>query len=160
MMGEPVELTKFDKTCFDRAVVLAQEAENAGNLPVGAVIALKGKIIAEGKSAIWQPELRLHKHAEMEALREIPKDLTNRGREMTLYTTLEPCLMCFGAIMLHGIGRLVFGSADDFGGASSTFDHLPDFFDRQFQNMEWIGPIYTQACDLLYARLTEIENIK
>jgi len=88
------------------------------------------------------------------------KELVNRAREMTLYTTLEPCLMCFGAIMLYGIGRLVFGSVDDFGGASSIFNHLPDFFDRQFQNMEWIGPAYTQACDPLYARLTEIEHIK
>lgn len=155
-----MRLTEFDRSCFERAVLLALEAEKAKNLPVGAVIALEGKIIAEGKNASWQPEQRLHKHAEMEALRDIPKDLIEKAREMTLYTTLEPCLMCFGAIMLYGIGRLVFGSADDFGGASASFGHLPEFFEKQLQNMEWIGPEYTAACDPLFARLTELEQIK
>ena len=155
-----MELTKFDRSCFERAVLLALEAEKAGNLPVGAVIALEGKMIAEGKNASWQPELRLHKHAEIEALRDIPKDLIEKAREMTLYTTLEPCLMCFGAIMLYGIGRLILGSADNFGGASVSFGHLPEFFEHQFQNMEWIGPAYTAACDPLFERLTELEQIK
>ena len=153
-----MELTEFERVCFERSVALANEAEKAGNLPVGAVIALEGKMISEGKSAIWQPELRLHKHAEMEALRDIPKDLIERAREMTLYTTLEPCLMCFGAILLYGIGRVLFGSTDSFGGASASFGHLPEFFDRQFQNVEWIGPSYSAACDPLYARLTELEK--
>jgi len=155
-----MELTKFNRSCFERAVLLALEAEKAENLPVGAVIALEGKMIAEGKNASLQPELCLHKHAEIEALRDIPKDLIEKAREMTLYTTLEPCLMCFGAIMLYGIGRLVFGSADDFGGPSVSFDHLPEFFEHQFQNMEWIGPAYTAACDPLAKRLTEIEQTK
>ena len=153
-----MELTKFDRACFERAVQLANEAEKTGNLPVGAVIALDGKVISEGNSAIWQPELRLHRHAEMEALMSLPKGLSERAREMTLYTTLEPCLMCCGAILLYGIGRLLFGSTDGFGGASISFGHLPEFFARQLQGMEWVGPAYTEACDPLYARLTELEQ--
>ena len=62
------------------------------------------------------------------------------------------------AILLYGIGRVLFGSTDSFGGASSSFGHLPEFFDRQFQNVEWIGPAYSVACDPLYARLTELER--
>ena len=154
-----MELTKFERACFDRAVALALEAETAGNLPVGAVIALDGKVISEGNSAIWQPELRLHRHAEMEALMSLPKGLSERAREMTLYTTLEPCLMCFGAILLYGIERLLFGSTDGFGGASVSFNHLPEFFTRQLHGMEWIGPAYTSACDPLYAHLTEFEKM-
>ena len=108
-----MDINEFDRNCLDRAVTLALDAEEAGNLPIGAVIALEEQIISEGKNTIWQPEKNLHKHAEMEALSRIPQDLINLPDRMTLYTTLEPCVMCFGAIMLYRIGRVVYGSKDD-----------------------------------------------
>ena len=155
-----MDINEFDRNCLDRAVTLALDAEEAGNLPIGVVIALEEQIISEGKNSIWHPEKNLHKHAEMEALSRIPQDLINLPDRMTLYTTLEPCVMCFGAIMLYRIGRVVYGSKDDFGGASAVFDHLPVFFNRQFQKVVWIGPAYRQSCDPLYQRLTELEQIK
>ena len=69
---------------------------------------------------------------------------------MTLYTTLEPCLMCFGAILLHRIGRVVFGSHDNHGGASRVFGHLPPYFETELQALEWVGPVLPQVCDELY----------
>lgn len=57
-----------------KAIKLAFEAEGQKNLPIGAVIRLDGEIIAEGKNAIWFPEFSLHRHAEIEALRNVPDD--------------------------------------------------------------------------------------
>ena len=55
-------LTEFDKSCFKRAVILAIEAGLSKNLPIGAVISYKGKVIGEGKNAIWSPKLSLSRH--------------------------------------------------------------------------------------------------
>ena len=96
-----------------RAIELAKKAEHEGNLPVGAVITYQEEVIAEGRSAIWVPIFDATRHAEMEVLRAVPQELWKYSTEMSLYTTLEPCLMCFGAILLHRIGRIVFGSNDD-----------------------------------------------
>lgn len=88
------------------AIRLAESAEEDGNLPIGAVIVLDREIIATGKNSIWQPATALTRHAELEALRAVPSELWARSREMTLYTTLEPCVMCAGAILLHRIGSI------------------------------------------------------
>src|SRR3989337_1526337 len=93
------------------AIRLAEEAEKRGNLPIAAVITLDGKVVATGMNSIWRPTIELTRHAEMESLRNVPSHLWWRSREMTLFTTLEPCIMCAGAILLHHLGHLVFGSA-------------------------------------------------
>jgi tRNA(adenine34) deaminase len=146
-----------DAKVMQRAVELALLAEEEGNLPVGAVMTLGGEIIAEGRSAIWQPKFDATRHAEMEALRAVPQGHWRRSSEMVLYTTLEPCLMCFGAILLHGIGRVVFGSEDSFGGSGVTLSCLPPFFDVQFEGIQWVGPTNPVECDPLHARLLTIE---
>ena len=126
----------LDTTFLRRAIQLAREAERRENLPIGAVICLDGKIVAEGKNSIWQPVVDLTRHAEMEALRSVPEHLWSRSREMTLFTTLEPCLMCAGAILLHQIGRLVFGALDPYGGAGVAVQSLPPYFREQFTLVE------------------------
>jgi tRNA(adenine34) deaminase len=77
-----------------RAVQLAKEAQSIGNLPIGAVITLDDRIIGAGKNSIWLPHNRPNRHAEIEALESVPNELWFRAANMTLYTTLEPCLMC------------------------------------------------------------------
>ena len=131
------------------AIRLAQEAQQVGNLPIGAVITLDGKVVAEGKNLIWVPELHPGHHAEIEALKMVPPELWVRAREMTLYSTLEPCLMCMSTILIHHIGRVVFGSSDSRGGASCVFGHMPPAFERLAQALEWVGPALPQACDVL-----------
>jgi tRNA(Arg) A34 adenosine deaminase TadA len=155
-----MEFSDFDIHCFHRAIVLAQAAEAKGNLPVGAVIRLDEKIIGEGKSNIWTPEISLTRHAEMEAMRSIPPELWLQAHRMSLYTTLEPCLMCFGAILLHRIGRVFFGSSDPYGGANRIVDHLPPFFADQFSKIAWIGPALPELCDPLFRRLQTLEKQK
>lgn len=153
-------ITESDIFCLRKAIDLALEAEGQKNLPIGSVISLEGEIIAEGKNAIWFPEFNPNRHAEIEALRNVPGAFWVRAREMTLYTTLEPCLMCMGAILLHGIGRVVYGSSDAYGGAGTVVAHLPPYFQEQFNNTEWIGPANPEDCDPLYGRLTSLERMK
>lgn len=153
-MGVMSEDAKF----MHRAIGFALLAEREGNLPVGAVITLHGEVVAEGRSTIWVPKFEATRHAEMEAIRAVPTNLWGSSEEMNLYTTLEPCLMCFGSILLHGIGRVVFGSSDSYGGASSVLPHLPPYFQERFENTEWLGPIMPSECDPLHERLLGLEE--
>ncbi len=141
-----------------RAIQLAREAERRGNLPIGAVVCLDGEIIAEGLNSIWQPVIGLTRHAEMEALRSVPVPLWPRSREMALFTTLEPCLMCAGAILLHQIGRLIFGARDPYGGVDLAAQSWPPYFREQILRVEWIGPALALECDPLYTRVREMEH--
>jgi tRNA(adenine34) deaminase len=80
---------------------------------------------------------------------------------MTLFTTLEPCLMCAGAILLHQVGRLVYGSSDPYGGvAASCVDSLPPYFKHEFTLVQWTGPALPAECDLLYLRVQELERLR
>jgi tRNA(adenine34) deaminase len=153
-----MELMSEDDKFMRRAIELALLAEREGNLPVGAVITLRGQTVAEGRSAIWVPKFDATRHAEMEALRAVSPDLWISSAEMTIYTTLEPCLMCFGSILLHRVGRVVFGSSDYYGGASSTLTHLPPFFRERIEATQWLGPIMPVECDPLRERLLELEG--
>ncbi len=135
-----------------RAIDLAIEAEQEGNLPIGAVITLNSEVIAEGKNAIWHPRFSGNQHAEIEALRSVPPEAWSRSREMTIYTTLEPCLMCTGAILLHHIGRVVFGAHDTIGGGQCVFGHMPPFLEEELEHTRWIGPALPEACNELFAR--------
>ncbi|MDY7233051.1 nucleoside deaminase [Hyalangium rubrum] len=143
-----------DRTYLERAVELALQSERAGNLPVGALLVLDGSIISEGASSVLQPVYDPGAHAEMCALRGVDKALWPRAREMTCYSTLEPCVMCMGALLLHGVGRVVFGATDVEGGAGGLLPHLPPYY-AGTNAMEWVGPLLPEVCDPLYRRTDE-----
>lgn len=134
-----------------RAVELALEAEKQGNLPVGALITLDNEIIAEGASSLLIPYFDPKGHAEMNALDKVPISLWKRSREMTCYTTLEPCCMCFGRLLLSGIGRIVFGSEDTEGGSSCLLPNLPKFYVNRHKP-DMTGPLMPEICDPLFKR--------
>jgi tRNA(adenine34) deaminase len=105
-----------------QAIALAREAEAAGEIPVGAVIVRDGKVIGLGRNS----PIRTNDptaHAEILALREAAAAARNyRLGDTTLYSTLEPCVMCAGALVAARVGRLVFGARDlRFGGVRSKF---------------------------------------
>ena len=111
-----------DERFLRRALELAAEAEKLGEVPVGAVVVLNGEIIGEGFNspiALNDPTA----HAEMIALRAAALTSGNYRLEgATLYATLEPCIMCAGAIVHSRVERLVFGARDlRFGGVRSKF---------------------------------------
>jgi tRNA(adenine34) deaminase len=158
MAGNQEHLTTVDITYIRRAVRIALDSERAGNPPVGALIVVAGSVIAEGASSIIKPRYEPGRHAEIEALRKVPVDLWHRGREMTCYSTLEPCLMCFGSLLLHGVGRIVFGAIDREGGAHSILDHLPQYY-AGGGVPKWIGPILSEECDPLYERVNVLFDL-
>lgn len=105
------------------ALRLAEQAAAHGEVPVGAVlVSAEGTIIGEGSNAPIA-DLDPTAHAEMFALRQAARELGNyRLTGATLYSTLEPCVMCAGAIVHSRVGRLVFGARDlRFGGVRSKF---------------------------------------
>jgi len=155
-MAMSTALTKRDLDHLGRAIGLARQAGSLGNLPIGCVICLDDQIVAEGQNWIWAPRLALHRHAEMEALRALPDDLLDQRQHMTLYTTLEPCLMCAGAILLHRIRRVVFGAADAYGGLGVTVEHMPPYFTKQHALTRWIGPAESEECEELYERVMQL----
>ena len=104
------------------ALALARQAETNGEVPIGAVVVVDDKIVGRGFNspiAISDPTA----HAEILALREAGASLRNyRLEAATLYATLEPCVMCAGALVAARIERLVFGARDlRFGGVRSKF---------------------------------------
>lgn len=105
-----------------RALELAREAEEAGEVPVGCVVVAEGEIIGQGRNSpitLLDPTA----HAEMLALRQAALAMGNyRLSEASLYCTLEPCAMCAGALVAARVGTLVFGARDlRFGGVRSKF---------------------------------------
>ena len=104
------------------ALRLAQSGAASGEVPVGAVVAIAGEIVGRGSNA---PVARLDPtaHAEILALREAAARTGNyRLPGATLYCTLEPCVMCAGALVAARVARLVFGARDlRFGGVRSKF---------------------------------------
>lgn len=138
-----------------RAIHLAHEAEGRGDLPVGAVVTLDGEVIAEAGNAVLVPAYHPGRHAETEALSRISLELWPRAREMTVYTTLEPCVMCAGALLLHGVGRVVFGALDGSGGAGELLARLPAYYEGGAGVPAWIGPVMPDLCDPLFRRVRE-----
>jgi tRNA(adenine34) deaminase len=104
------------------ALCLAREGERAGEVPVGAVVAMAGEVVGRGWNS---PVARTDPtaHAEILALREAAARIGNYRLEgATLYATLEPCAMCAGALVAARVSRLVFGARDlRFGGVRSKF---------------------------------------
>lgn len=145
-------LTADDFTHLRRAVELALGAEREGNLPIGCVVTLGGEVVAEAANAVLVPVYHPGRHAETVALGRVPPGLWPRSREMTCYTTLEPCLMCAGALLLHGVGRVVFGSIDTEGGAGYLLQSLPRYYAGGAGAPLWLGPALPDLCDPLFRR--------
>jgi len=103
-----------------QALSQAEKAFSAGEFPVGCVIADKEKILVTGfrHATIGQDSNEID-HAEIVALRALyGKKSIESKNELTLYCTMEPCLMCFGAILISGIHRIVYAYEDVMGGGT------------------------------------------
>ncbi|QIK39220.1 tRNA adenosine(34) deaminase TadA [Caldichromatium japonicum] len=129
-----------------RALALAQRAAEEGEVPVGAVLVREGALIGEG----WNCPIRAHDpsaHAEIQALREAGRQVGNyRLPGSVLYVTLEPCVMCAGAMIHARIARVIYGAPDPKAGAcGSVFDLLPS--DRRFNHRTAVeGGLLAEVC--------------
>ena len=108
------------------ALLLAQEAQLAGEVPVGAVVVCGGRIVAHARNereTSGDPTA----HAEVLALRRAAEALHRRRLDgCTLYVTLEPCPMCAGAIVMAGVDAVFFGVYDPRCGCAGSLYDLPE----------------------------------
>lgn len=113
-----------DEYWMSYALALAERAEEKGEIPVGAVLVQDNQVIGEG----WNHSIYQNNptgHAEIMALQKGGESLSNyRLLDATLYVTLEPCIMCAGAIVHSRIKRVVYGASDLKTGAAGSFIDL------------------------------------
>jgi tRNA(adenine34) deaminase len=134
------------KELMQQALLLAKEAANHGDVPVGAIIVdEKGKVISRGKNERVKNNDPLA-HAEIVAIKDAASKLSNwRFDQLTLIVTLEPCAMCAGAIAQSRFKRLVFGSFDERGGAAgSIWDLIRDA--RALTQIEVVSGVLADDC--------------
>ncbi len=140
-----MSLNNTDQKWMNHALHLADSAAAQGEIPVGALIVQDDKCIAEG----WNQPIHSHDptaHAEIIALRKAAQYLNNyRLLNTTLYVTLEPCIMCAGAIIHARVQRVVFGAYDNKAGAAgSRFDILRDT--RHNHHIECVSGVLADEC--------------
>lgn len=102
------------------ALAEAEEAFKQGEFPVGCVLVHKGAVIASGKRAHSSGRINEIDHAEMLALRSfLDAESGVAPQEVTVYATMEPCLMCFSALILNGFRKIVYAYEDVMGGGTN-----------------------------------------
>ena len=110
----------MDEEMMRQALVLAQEAADEGEVPVGCVITLGDRVVGRGRNRREVSKNALA-HAELEAINDACKTLGGwRLWQCTLYVTLEPCPMCAGAIINARIPRVVYGAKDQKAGSCNS----------------------------------------
>ncbi|HUW26547.1 MAG TPA: tRNA adenosine(34) deaminase TadA [Gallionella sp.] len=151
-------MDKMSDEIFMRAALeLAREAENLGEVPVGAVVVKDGEIVGRGFNAPIS-----HRdpsaHAEMMALRDAAQQLGNyRLAGCELFVTLEPCLMCAGAIMHARIARVVYGASDPKTGVCGS---VLDVFAEQRLNhhAEVTGGVLAEECGAMLSNFFAVRR--
>jgi len=137
-----------DETWMRKAIALAHQAEQEGEVPVGALIVKDNECIAEGYNLPIK-NCDPTAHAEIIALRAASAQLENyRLVDCTLYVTLEPCVMCLGAIQHARIKRIVFAATDPKRGAVCSALSLTKA-DYSNHHIEWTGGVLKNECSSL-----------
>lgn len=114
-----------DEAMMHAAIAEARAALLEGEIPIGAVVAARGRIIGRGHN-LTERLGDVTAHAEMQAITAAASTLGGKYlTDCTLYVTLEPCLMCAGAIAWSQVRRIVIGAADDKRGYSTMVSRSP-----------------------------------
>ena len=113
-----------DEELMYQALALAEQSAREGEVPVGCVVTLDGRIVGRGRNRRETNKTALA-HAELEAISEACRTLGGwRLWQCTLYVTLEPCPMCAGAILNAQIPRVVYGARDEKAGACGSLVNI------------------------------------
>jgi len=129
------------------ALQQADEALIAGDFPVGCVIEYEGEIIASGKRNNSFGQVNEMDHAEISALRNLlATDMRVAMDKVTVYSTMEPCLMCFSTLLVNGVRRIVYGYEDVMGGGTN----LP---------LSVLAPLYRQIKPVVVGSVLRQESL-
>lgn len=135
----------FNKIYMMEALIEAEKAYKKGEVPIGAVIVYRDKIIARAHN-LREERQDPTAHAEILALQEASKKLLSwRLKGTTIYVTLEPCPMCAGALVQARVDTLVFGAWDSKAGAAGTLLNIAHF-PRFNHQVEVFGGIMEEEC--------------
>ena len=129
----------------------ANLALKEGNWPIGCVIVLDDKIIARSHNKVYSSKNKLF-HAEMIALTRTQNKLYKNPGQATIYTTYEPCPMCFGAAILSRLKMVVCGIDLDKSGSMYFRDNLPLLFKQDKFNVKFISGILADECYELFIK--------
>lgn len=148
-------IEKDDVFWMGKAIGQAEKAAARGEVPIGAVIVKDGNIIARGHN-LREGQQDPSAHAELIAIRRAAKKVGNwRLLNTTLYVTLEPCLMCMGAILLARVEKVVFGCHDPKGGAAGSLYDLSD--DRRLNHrITLVSGVRQAECALLLSNFFKV----
>ncbi|MEW5692153.1 MAG: tRNA adenosine(34) deaminase TadA [Candidatus Hydrogenedentota bacterium] len=140
--------TDIDTNFMKEALKDAEAAFNKGEVPVGAILVINNEIIERSGNTI-QTEKNPLKHAEMIVINNVLTKLKCKYLyKATLYVTVEPCIMCTGAIILSRLGRLVYGADDPKTGACKSLYHV--LTDRRLNHkVEVVSGICALECKSL-----------
>ena len=148
-----------DQHYMTKALALAKQAEQQGEVPVGALLVKDGEVVASGfNQPIGANDPSAH--AEIVALRRAADKLGNyRLLETTLYVILEPCAMCVGAMIQARIKRLVFGAFDSRAGAVESVFQLLDE-KRLNHHIDWQGGVMADECAAILQQFFQARRVK
>ncbi len=144
---------------MQEALKEAELALQEGNWPIGCVIVLNGEVIARANNTGYSDKNRLA-HAEIKALTDVKDILESHRGEAILYSTYEPCPMCFGAIVLSKIKKVVTGIDLDESGCLDLQNHLPPFFKQPKFHFEITRGVLADECKKIFLQGTPIEKHK
>ncbi|HEV7672784.1 MAG TPA: tRNA adenosine(34) deaminase TadA [Thermoanaerobaculia bacterium] len=145
-----------DREWMEQALAEARRAESIGEVPIGAVVVLGGKVVGRGYNRRETDRDPLG-HAEILAIRAAAKEVEGwRLTGCTLYVTLEPCAMCAGALVASRVDRLVFGASDPKAGYCGSLGNLVQD-GRLNHRLEVVDGVLAEECGELlrgfFARL-------
>jgi tRNA(adenine34) deaminase len=137
-------MVRGDEYWMQAALRQAEKARREEETPIGAVVVVDGRIVGRGYNR-REKRQDVTEHAEMAAIRQASRKLCSwRLADCTLYVTLEPCLMCAGAIIQSRISRLVYGAADPKAGACGS---VTNAFELRFNHqVATRGGMLEEAC--------------
>lgn len=142
---------EFDSGWMTQALIAAREAQERGEVPVGTCVILGDKLLAISGNRT-RTDCDPTAHAEMVALRDAARRLGNyRMPGTVVYSTIEPCAMCAGALIQARVSRLVFGAADERAGAVESRFRICDT-DFLNHRIEVTGGVLEEECRTLMQR--------
>jgi tRNA(Arg) A34 adenosine deaminase TadA len=146
-----MSFSKKDKEIMSLAINEAREAGKQGNFPIGSILTINGDVVAIGRNQLYING-DWYSHAENRLIEKHSKlilEEKKRGSSIELYSTLEPCFMCFGTSLLHRIPKITFGCPDPYGGVTSiNKENFPIFYQDRWPEIRH-GLMARESCDLL-----------